>query len=145
MLQRTTFLKVAEMLTDAVVLTDAQGKIQWTNTAFHQLCGHSRREVLNRKPGSFLQGPDTDKTVANKIGRAIRRKQAVEAEILNYHKDGRPYWVSLKVTPVTKKDGELEGYLGLAREITHLERERHEVENELAEVYQALVHVVQTK
>ncbi len=145
MLQRVTFRKVAELLTDAVVLTDAQGRIVWTNAAFHQLCGHRRGEVLNRKPGSFLQGPDTDQTVAKKIGRAIRRKQPVEADILNYHKDGRPYWVSLKITPLAAKNGELEGFLGVVREITHLRRELHHVEQELAEVYQTLVQVAQRK
>lgn len=145
MLQRTSFRSVATLLSDAIVLTDEAGRIVWTNPAFHQLCGHSKSEVLNRKPGSFLQGPDTDPRIARKIGNAIRRRKPVEAELINYHKNGDPYWVSLKIIPVNKDDGTPEGFIGVVREITHLQCALHHVEAELAEVYQTLVHVMEKK
>ena len=67
MLERIAFKTVAERLPDAVVITDAEGRITWTNQAFHDMCGHSRASVLNQKPGSFLQGSDTDQETVARI------------------------------------------------------------------------------
>ena len=139
MFERTTFRKVAELISDAVVMTDPEGRITWTNPAFHDLCGHSRQTVMNKKPGSFLQGPDTDSKTVERIRRAIRSKKPVEAEILNYHQNGRPYWVSLRITPVWDPQGKLEGFVAIEREVTAARCRQHSLEREVAKMYFTLV------
>lgn len=64
------FRTLAEQVTEAIVLTDPKGRIVWTNQAFSELCGYEREEVSGQKPGSFLQGPDTDYKVVGKIREA---------------------------------------------------------------------------
>ncbi|MGN6701526.1 MAG: PAS domain-containing protein, partial [Burkholderiaceae bacterium] len=51
---------IARKITTAVLITDAEGRIEWANEAFTVLTGYSVEEVTGRKPGHFLQGPDTD-------------------------------------------------------------------------------------
>lgn len=145
MFERMTFREVAELLPDAVVMTDAEGRIVWTNQAFHDLCGHSRASVKNQKPGSFLQGPDTNPDTVDLIRQAIRNRQPVEAEILNYHSKGRPYWVSLRIIPVRNDSGELEGFLAVEREVTDSRSEKNQLEFQIVELYSTLLNVVEDR
>lgn len=131
------------MLPDAVVMTDALGRIVWTNQAFHDLCGYSKDEVRNKKPGSFLQGPDTNPNTVRRIREAIRNRKPIDEEILNYHSNGRPYWVSLRITPVHHKQGELEGFIAIEREVTDSRCEKHFLEKNIVELYSTLVHVIE--
>ncbi len=139
MLERTTFRQVAELLPDAVVITDQKGRITWTNRAFHKLCGHPKCAVKNLKPGSFLQGPETDPETVSYIRNAVAKQEPVTAEILNYHRNGRPYWVSISITPIKNKNGELEGFLAVEREITHARMREHRLQEEVGQIYSALV------
>lgn len=142
MFKRTTFRKVAELLPDSVVLTDNKGRITWTNSAFHELCGYSKSFVAGRKPGSFLQGPETDQKTVSYIRKAIENQVSIDAELINYHQDGSPYWVSLRITPIKAEDGELEGFLAIERDITYARnRERH-LENEVGKIYSTLVDLI---
>ena len=68
------FKKVAEQTSDAIVIADRAGRITWTNPAFVKLCGYERREVLGKKPGSFLQGKQTDRKTAHNVKEAIRKR-----------------------------------------------------------------------
>ncbi len=51
-----SFKTLAHNISDAVVMTDADGSIAWTNPAFRKLCGYSHKEILGRKLGQLLQG-----------------------------------------------------------------------------------------
>lgn len=143
MLERKTFRKIADLLQDAVVITDALGRITWTNQAFHDLCGHSKSSVINRKPGSFLQGPDTDQRMIDRIRNAIKKREPIESELLNYHFNGRPYWVSLRITPIFKESGELDGFVAIERETTEARWREHTLEEEVGQLYSTLVQVVE--
>ena len=142
MLEGTAFQEIAEILPDAVVVTDPQGRITWTNQAFHDLCGHTRAFVRNRKPGSFLQGEETDPQTVDRIREALRRREPVEAELLNYHQDGRPYWVSLTITPLKDRNGNLEGFIALEREVSSVQRRIQSLQEQVAELYTALIGVI---
>ena len=54
------FTAVGSHFSDAIVVTDADGLIEWTNHAFHMLCGYSKKEVLGSRFGDLLQGKNTN-------------------------------------------------------------------------------------
>jgi len=145
MLERTTFRTTAALLPDAVVMTDAEGRILWTNRAFHDLCGYSKKAVKLRKPGSFLQGPDTDLQTVQHIRKSLKARRAVEAEILNYHSDGHPYWVSLRISPIWGENGQLEGFLAIERDITMARCREHHLQEEVGQLYSTLVRIMQAE
>ena len=133
------FKKVAEQTSDAIVIADRAGRITWTNPAFVKLCGYERREVLGKKPGSFLQGKQTDRKTAHNVKEAIRKRTPIQAEILNYHKDDHPYWVHLSIDPLHDANGEPTGFIAVERDITPEVLERRRTEEELGSVYRALI------
>lgn len=114
---------VARETDNAVLRTDASGLIEWTNAGFTRLTGYTLEEVKGRKPGSFLQGPNTDPETLKMIRQRVKNEEAVEAEIVNYSKSGREYWVSLRIQPLHDANGRLTGFFSINSDITKRVRE----------------------
>ncbi len=113
---------VAERTDNAVILADREGKIEWVNKAFERLTGWRMEDVLGQKPGSFLQGSRTDPAVAADMGMKLKRGDAFRTEILNYRKDGSPYWVDIEVQPIFSDDGTLTHFMALESDISDQKR-----------------------
>ncbi len=94
----------------AVILTDANRKILWVNDDFTVITGYHLSEVLGKKP-SILQGPDTEKSVVDRIRKALNNKVPVKDEITNYTKDGRIYPCRLVIYPVFNEVNELVNFI----------------------------------
>lgn len=113
---------VAEHANDAIVISDIHGHCIWTNKALTRLTGYEPSELLNRKPGELLQGPETDPGVAKDISSAIRSGTGIRAELINYAKDGSSYWVEIQISPVYSDHGELTNFIAVERDITEQKR-----------------------
>ena len=70
----------------------------YINHGFEQLTGYPAVEVLGRNM-RFLQGPDTDKAAVDRIRAAIELEEEFTTEMLNYRKDGTPFWNQISITP----------------------------------------------
>jgi len=97
---------VARHTTDAVVITDAEGYTLWVNQAFTDYTGYALQEIVGKKPGSLLQGVDTSADAKQKLREAVRNFTDVEVELINYRKNGEPYWVSIKIVAIVNSLGE---------------------------------------
>lgn len=109
---------VAARTDNAVIITDAQGLILWVNQGFEKTTGYTLAEVLGKQPGRLLQGVDSDPEVRRRMREHLDRGEGFEAEILNYHKSGRPYWLALDVKPVHDDSGRLVKFIAIERDIT---------------------------
>ncbi len=132
---------VAEQLCDAVVLTDTQGRVTWLNPAFTRLCGYTLDEMIGRKPGALLQGPDTDPETVSLLRHAIRERLPITVELVNYRKTGEPYMVSISLSPLRNRAGRLIGFMAVERETSEVQRELRRLENEVAQLYGILCQV----
>ena len=90
---------------EAVVVTGGDGRIEWVNPAFLDLCGYTLGEVQGRRPGGFLQGPATDPAAVQRIRTAVARLETCRETLVNYHKNGTPYAVDIAIAPVLDDDG----------------------------------------
>lgn len=109
---------VANETSNAVVITDPKGEILYVNNGFQVMTGYSLDEVRGKVPGKFLQGKDTDpKTIAN-IRNKLSNNQPFYEEILNYHRDGRPYWIAMSINPVLDKQGKIHRFVSVQADIT---------------------------
>lgn len=99
----------------ARVETDLEGRIEAINPAFSGLCGYSFQEVKGRKPGSFLQGPETDAAAIQTLRDAIAALCPVDVTLINYHKDGSPYKVWISITPKVDDDGNVFGFCAIEK------------------------------
>lgn len=115
---------VAKNTSNGVVITDAQGNIEWINDGFTRLSGYSFEEAVGKKPGKLVQGSATDHATVRRIAYALRHRQRFEEELLNYRKDGTPYWVHISCNPLPAGEQAGGGFIAIQSDIT--ETKRHE-------------------
>lgn len=123
---------IATHTDNAVVIADAEGKIEWVNEAFTQISGYTQDEVLGKIPGRFLQGKDTDPAVSKYLGESIRKKVKTEGKLVNYTKSGEPYIIYLQIFPVFDADGRHTNFIALQKDITQEEQAKNEILNQRA-------------
>lgn len=133
------FKNIAQQLSDPVLMTDAHGYVTWVNAAFEALCGHNLQEILGCKPGHVLQGKKTDLATARALSQAVIKGQYIEADILNYHKDGTPYWVITALNPIRDADNTLTGFIAIERESTQNHNQVESLQEQVIHVYNALL------
>lgn len=109
---------VADRTDNAVILTDALGRIEWVNDGFVKLTGWRLDEVMGRTPGSVLQGPETSAEAVAFMREQIRNGRPFRKEVLNYHKSGRTYWVAVEVQPVLDEAGKASSYIAVETDVT---------------------------
>ena len=118
-----------ESTAEGVVISDCTQPdmpIIYVNNAFTVMTGYAYDEVVG-KNCRFLQGADTDSAAAQDIRKAIQAQQPCTVEILNYRKDGTPFWNNLSITPVRDDDGRTTHFIGIQTDITR----RREAEDAL--------------
>jgi len=89
----------------------------YVNDAYTEMTGYDREEVLGRDC-RFLQGEETDPESVAEIARSIDADEAITTELLNYRKDGTPFWNRLTVAPIDPAEGEDPYYVGFQEDVT---------------------------
>ncbi len=117
----TEALRLREVALNAVsqgaIITDENRRIIYSNTSFTQLTGYSASEIMGQNC-SFLQGPETDPATILAIRAALNGAQPFEGEILNYRKDGTPFWNDLSIAPIPGAEGQPLRFIGIQRDTT---------------------------
>ncbi len=103
----------------AVVITDASERIKWVSEGFYRMTGYKEEEVLLKKP-RFLQGEKTDKAMLRQIRQALNLHQPSEGTLLNYRKNGEPYYCKIAITPLFNEGNELVNFIAVEHEISSL-------------------------
>ncbi|HRJ72666.1 MAG TPA: PAS domain-containing protein, partial [Terrimicrobiaceae bacterium] len=124
LLQNQALSKVSQ----GVLISDENRLILYANAAFTAITGYSAEDVLGRSC-SILQGDGTDPLTLRALRSAVCAGQSFEGEILNYRKDGTPFWNELSISPIHDDQGRLIRFIGLQRDIT--ERKRREQEQKV--------------
>jgi len=105
---------------NGVLITDprqADNPIIYANPALTVQTGYAMDEVVGRNC-RFLQGPETDPAAVATLRRAIHAGHETEVELVNYRKDGTPFWNNLTISPVHDSEGLLTHFVGVQRDIT---------------------------
>ena len=126
--QLTRLSRVARETTNGVIIADVGGRTQWVNAGFSRMTGYTLDELRGKKPGAVLQGPDTDPDTVATIRTALRRREGFEADLLNYSREGRPYWVRISCNPLYDRSNKLEGFMAIETDITAEKQARDELE-----------------
>jgi PAS domain S-box-containing protein len=109
----------------------------YVNDAFERLTGYTREAVLGRNC-RFLQGENSDPAAVAELRAGIEAARPVTVELVNYRRDGEPFWNEVTVAPLTDDDGAVTNYLGFQVDIT----ERKEAQLALAEERERLDRLV---
>ncbi len=111
---------VASHTSNAVIISDYNGHVEWANSSFENLTGYKLSEIKGRFPEEIIRGAHVDKETLRRISEKLLKKRQSTGEVLLYYtKQGKPIWVTSDITPIFKS-GKLINYIGIMTDITDL-------------------------
>jgi diguanylate cyclase (GGDEF)-like protein/PAS domain S-box-containing protein len=129
--QLSLLSEVARQTSNGVVVTDAQGRVTWINRGFQKITGFSLSEMLGKKPGHVLQGDMTAPETKAYMHDQIRHRRRFDAEVINYYRNGTPYWVRIQCEPLYCSDGVFKGFLAIQTDIDSEKKHQSRLEHSL--------------
>lgn len=121
---------------DGVFIINYEGQIIEANDAMLNMVGHTRRKIKNMTTADFLGGPD----IPIQAAKLLKQQESVKDLPLRVrHKNGTFIDVLCTITVQRGKDGRIENYLGVVRDVTEQQR----TETALRQSEKKLSHLVQ--
>ncbi len=132
--ERKLLVAAIEQAAEPIVITgpelDAPGpEILYANRSHAETFGYEVGELVGESPRLF-QGPKTDRAVLDRVREKLEAGEPVEAETLNYRKDGSEFILQWEIAPVRDETGEIVNWVGTQRDVT----ERRQLERDLLEI-----------
>lgn len=115
------FQQAVTSATDAIFITDQNGRIIYVNPAWEQLTGYTSTAVCGKNM-DILRSDETPPEVYEELWQTISRGDAFHTEeIINRRKNGSTFDAELEIYPLSEKGVTL-FYVGVQRDITHRKR-----------------------
>ena len=118
---------------DTIVITDANGNIQYVNPAFEKLTGYSQQEAIGSNP-KFLNSGIHSKEFYENMWATISSGKVWKGRIHNKRKDGTFFTEDASISPVLSVNDEIQNYVAVKQDITRelelLEQLQHAVKME---------------
>lgn len=99
----------------------------YINDGFEKITGYKAREVVGRSC-RFLQGAERDQEALETLRGALKEGRACDVRLLNFRKDGSPFWNELHVSPVYNEDNVLTHFVGIQIDVTDRVEARRRIE-----------------
>lgn len=102
---------------DSVVITDADGTIEYVNPAFSRITGYARSEAIGRNPRIVQSGKHPHKFY-EVMWETLTRGETWKGLIINKRKNGEDYQEEAAITPVIDRSGNTHHFVAMKRDVT---------------------------
>ncbi|MCK4664269.1 MAG: SpoIIE family protein phosphatase [Bacteroidales bacterium] len=124
---------VASETDNAVLILDAEGKIEWINEGYTRMTGYSVDEILAMKSPGFLEtssNPDIKKI----FRKCIEQKISVIYSTKSITKDNRRIWVQTTLTPILDDNDNIIKFIAIDADITKIKEAEEEIAKQRNEI-----------
>ena len=115
--EKTLFEKQAEVVDQAMFITDSEGVIEYVNPAFERRTGYAAEEAIDRTPRILKSGQHSD-VFYEELWETITSGEIWEAELTNETKAGELYEVKQTIVPITDDSGAITHFAAIEADIT---------------------------
>ncbi len=115
--ERDRLLMAMEQAQEAVLMTDAEGSIQYVNPSFERMTGYTRSEVEGKDP-RILNSGEQDEEFYRSMWETLAAGETWHGRIVNRRKDGTHYTEEMSISPVRDRSGTLVSYVAVKRDVT---------------------------
>jgi diguanylate cyclase (GGDEF)-like protein/PAS domain S-box-containing protein len=119
--------KAIENTSEAVVITDAVGRIIQVNDAYCRITGYSQRELLGSNPNINHSGRH-DRAFYEAMWARIRENGSWSGEIWDRRRGGEVYPARLSIDTLFDEDGEVENYIAVFTDISQVKANEEQLE-----------------
>jgi len=109
--------RAVEQSASTVVITDANGNIDYVNPRFTQMTGYEASEVLSKNLRT-LKSSDHGDDEYTKLWEAMSAGHEWHGEIHNRKKNGELYWNFASISPITNSAGVVTHHVAVMEDIT---------------------------
>ena len=110
-------------VSEGSLVTDGNRNTVYANRAFTEITGYETAEIMGTNC-RFLQGPETSPVELQRMRDALDQGEVFQGALLNYRKDGTPFWNHLTITPLKDATGEVTHFVSVQRDVTEHMAER---------------------
>ena len=115
---RRRLAAAVDQASEAVVVTDAAGAIEYVNPAFERITGYTRDEAIGRNPRLLKSGRHDERFYRELWGTIIAGKPW-KGRLVDRRKDGTFYEEEATISPVRDEHGVISNFVAVARDVTH--------------------------
>lgn len=123
------YIQAVEQADLAISITDATANILYANPAFSRVTGYSPSEVVGKNE-SILSAGTTPRAIYQALWDELSQGRTWSGRLINRRRDGSQYVAELSITPVLDKQGKVQNYLGMHRDISELHALESQVQNQ---------------
>ncbi len=134
--ERDQLAAAVDNLSSGVVITDPNqpdNPITFASPGFYKVTGYGPEEIIGYNC-RFLQGAETDRSVVAEMRECFAQRRTFQGVLLNYRKDGSPFWNELTIAPVFDQDGRLINFAGLQIDVTERKRAADQIQRSFEEL-----------
>ena len=106
-----------DQISEAVVITDTQGRTEYVNFAFERITGYSREEAIDQNM-RILKSGKQDETFYKTMWETITRGESWTGDFTNRKKDGTLYEEKAAISPIRNTSGKIINFVKVSRDMT---------------------------
>ncbi|MEA5448530.1 PAS domain S-box protein [Leptolyngbya sp. CCNP1308] len=124
---------------NGIVITDARqpsNPIIYVNPAFERMTGFSAAEAMGHNC-RFLQSNQLEQPGLHTLRQAIAAGEDCTVELINYRKNGEPFWNHLSISPIYNPEGQLTHFVGIQTDISDRKRAETQLHQHMHDLEEA--------
>jgi len=119
--ERLLLTTAVEQAADAILITDAEGRIQYVNPAFTRMTGYTGDEAIGQNP-RLLKSGKQDPECYRDLWKTILSGGTWRGELVNRRKDGTLYTETMTIAPVRDSSGAITNFIAVKQDISERKR-----------------------
>ncbi len=116
---RKRLMTAVEQAAESILITSADGAIEYVNPAFTRHTGYELTEIIGRNP-RMLKSDKHDRDFYSQLWDTLTRGEVWVGRITNKTKDGRLIEEESTISPVRDSSGRIVNYVAVKRDVTRL-------------------------
>jgi len=106
-----------EQTADSIMITDAEGIIEYVNPAFELITGYSKADAIGQTP-RILKSNRQGKVFYHRLWTHILAGKVFSDVVINRRKDGKMYYEEKTITPQKNSQGFITHFIATGKDIT---------------------------
>ncbi len=102
---------------NAIVITDQNGLVEWTNPAFLAMTGYTQSDCIGQSL-EFQKSGRQNEQFYQRLWKTIKAGKIWKEELVNRKKDGSFYHEEETITPVSNNQGEISHFIAIKQDIS---------------------------